>query len=576
MTQKWPPGLQVARSYQLSWLKGDLIAAVVLTGLLIPAGMGYAEVAGLPPVTGLYATIVPLLAYAVVGPSRLLVLGPDSALAPIIGASILPLAAGDPERAIALAGLLAILMGAMLIAGGLFKLGFLTDLLSKPIRLGYLHGIALVVIVGQIPKVLGFSIQAESLPDEIREIVLGVLNGETNRAALLMGIAALVVIVVPKLFAPKVPGVLIAVVGSVILTAWLGLNQKLAVVGALPTGLPAPALGGLQFGDVTSLIIPAAGIALIAFADTGVLSRTFAARRGDSVDGNSEMAAIGISNVASGLFGGFSISASASRTPVAEDSGAKTQLVGVVGAALVLLFMFAAPGLTAYLPSATLAVVVIVAATALIDLRAVRSLFRMSRRETALSAVTFLSVALLGVLQGILSAIGLSLLAFVSQAWRPHRTELVRVTGVKGYHSIERHPEGERIPGLVIARFDAPLFFANGAIFDSYVRSLVDATQGKVRWVVIASEPITGVDTTALDELIELDDHLEKHGVSLRFAEMKGPVKDQLIRFGLGERFPPDHFFPTLGTAVDAYLLETGVQFQDWDDPEPPDQTHAP
>ncbi|CAB4907520.1 unannotated protein [freshwater metagenome] len=573
MTQKWPPGLQVARSYQLSWLKGDLIAAVVLTGLLIPAGMGYAEVAGLPPVTGLYATIVPLLAYAVVGPSRLLVLGPDSALAPIIGASILPLAAGDPERAIALAGLLAILMGAMLIAGGLFKLGFLTDLLSKPIRLGYLHGIALVVIIGQIPKVLGFSIQAESLPDEIREIALGVLNGETNRAALLMGIAALIVIVVPKLFAPKVPGVLIAVVGSVILTAWLGLNQKLAVVGALPTGLPAPALGGLQFGDVTSLIIPAAGIALIAFADTGVLSRTFAARRGDSVDGNSEMAAIGISNVASGLFGGFSISASASRTPVAEDSGAKTQLVGVVGAALVLLFMFAAPGLTAYLPSATLAVVVIVAATALIDLRAVRSLFRMSRRETALSAVTFLSVALLGVLQGILIAIGLSLLAFVSQAWRPHRTELVRVTGVKGYHSIERHPEGERIPGLVIARFDAPLFFANGAIFDSYVRSLVDATQGKVRWVVIASEPITGVDTTALDELIELDDHLEKHGVSLRFAEMKGPVKDQLIRFGLGERFPPDHFFPTLGTAVDAYLLETGVQFQDWDDPEPPDQT---
>ncbi|MSX74372.1 MAG: STAS domain-containing protein, partial [Actinobacteria bacterium] len=521
----------------------------------------------------LYATIVPLLVYAVVGPSRLLVLGPDSALAPIIGASILPLAAGDPERAIALAGLLAILMGAMLIAGGLFKLGFLTDLLSKPIRLGYLHGIALVVIVGQIPKVLGFSIQAESLPGEIREIVLGVLNGETNRVALLMGIASLIVIVVPKLFAPKVPGVLIAVVGSVILTAWLGLNQKLAVVGALPTGLPAPALGGLQFGDVTSLIIPAAGIALIAFADTGVLSRTFAARRGDSVDGNSEMAAIGISNVASGLFGGFSISASASRTPVAEDSGAKTQLVGVVGAALVLLFMFAAPGLTAYLPSATLAVVVIVAATALIDLRAVRSLFRMSRRETALSAVTFLSVALLGVLQGILIAIGLSLLAFVSQAWRPHRTELVRVTGVKGYHSIERHPEGERIPGLVIARFDAPLFFANGAIFDSYVRSLVDATQGKVRWVVIASEPITGVDTTALDELIELDDHLEKHGVSLRFAEMKGPVKDQLIRFGLGERFPPDHFFPTLGTAVDAYLLETGVQFQDWDDPEPPDQT---
>ncbi len=570
MLQKWPPGLQVARSYKISWLRGDLIAAVVLTGLLIPAGMGYAEVAGLPPVTGLYATIIPLLAYAVVGPSRLLVLGPDSALAPIIGASILPLAAGDPARAIALAGLLAILMGAMLLVGGFLKLGFLTDLLSKPIRLGYLHGIALVVIVGQIPKVLGFSIPSKSIPAEIREIVQGVLNGESNRVAVLMGLASLVVIVVPKLFAPKIPGVLIAVVGSIIVTAWLGLNQKIAVVGALPTGLPAPALGGLEFGDITSLLAPAAGIALIAFADTGVLSRTFAARRGETVDGNSEMAAIGISNVASGLFGGFSISASASRTPVAEDAGGKTQLVGVIGAALVLLFMFVAPGLTAYLPSATLAVVVIVAATSLIDLRAVRNLARMSQRETALSAVTFLSVALLGVLQGILIAIGLSLLEFVAQAWRPHRTELVRVFGVKGYHSVERHPEGERIPGLVIARFDAPLFFANGAIFDSYVRSLVEQTDGEVRWVVIASEPITGVDTTALDELIELDDHLESHQISLRFAEMKGPVKDQLIRFGLGERFPPDHFFPTLGTAVDAYLLETGVQFQDWDDPEPP------
>ena len=569
MLQKWPPGLQVARSYKISWLKGDLIAAVVLTGLLIPAGMGYAEVAGLPPVTGLYATIIPLLAYAVVGPSRLLVLGPDSALAPIIGASILPLAAGDPARAIALAGLLAILMGAMLLVGGFLKLGFLTDLLSKPIRLGYLHGIALVVIVGQIPKVLGFRIPSKSLPAEIREIVQAVLNGEVNRLAALVGLASLVIIVVPKLFAPKIPGVLIAVVGSIIVTAWLGLNQKIAVVGALPTGLPAPALGGLEFGDVASLIAPAAGIALIAFADTGVLSRTFAARRGDTVDGNSEMAAIGISNIASGLFGGFSISASASRTPVAGDAGAKTQLVGVVGAALVLLFMFVAPGLTAYLPSATLAVVVIVAATSLIDLRAVRNLARMSQRETALSAVTFLSVALLGVLQGILIAIGLSLLAFVSQAWRPHRTELVRVAGVKGYHSVERHPEGERIPGLVIARFDAPLFFANGAIFDSYVRSLVEQTDGEVRWVVIASEPITGVDTTALDELIELDDHLQNHQISLRFAEMKGPVKDQLIRFGLGERFPPDHFFPTLGTAVDAYLLETGVQFRDWDDPEP-------
>jgi high affinity sulfate transporter 1 len=568
--EKWLPGLGVARRYERSWLRTDLVAGIVLTALLIPAGMGYAEAAGLPPVTGLYATVVPLLAYALFGPSRILVLGPDSSLAPIIAASIIPLAGDDPDRAIALAGLLAILMGALLILGGFLRLGFVTDLLSKPIRIGYLNGIALVVLVGQLPKLLGFSVDADSLIGELTATVQGVIDGKVNTTALIVGLASLAAIIVPRLLHSKVPGVLLAVVGAIVATAWLGLEDRLPVVGALPQGFPTPALGGLELGDVASLIGPAAGIALIAFADTGVLSRTFAARSGEVVDGSDEMRGIGAANVATGFLSGFPISASASRTPVAEQAGAKSQLVGVVGAGMILAFMFLAPGVTAYLPSTTLAAVVIVAATALVDVPGLLRLARMSRTETALSIAAFLGVALVGVLQGIIIAVALSFIAFVNQAWRPYRTELVRVDGLKGYHDVERHPEGQRIPGLVIARFDAPLFFANGAIFDDYVRAMVVAAPGQIRWVVVAAEPITSVDTTAMDELIELDDHLARHGIALRFAEMKGPVKDRLIRLGLGERFPPDHFFPTIGTAVRAYVAETGVDWIDWDDQEPP------
>jgi len=549
--QRWVPGLATARAYERSWLRTDVTAGIVLTALLIPAGMGYAEAAGLPPETGLYATIVPLLAYALVGPSRILVLGPDSSLAPIIGAAVLPLAAGDPARAVALAGLLALLMGAVLVLGGLARLGFVTDLLSKPIRVGYLNGIGLVVFVGQLPKLLGFSVDGDSLVQEAIEVARGVLDGLVDPTALVVGLVSLVVIIVPRLLGWRVPGVLLAVVGSIVVVAAGGLCEELPVVGALPSGLPAPALSGLRWSDVASLIGPALGIALIAFADTGVLSRTFAARQGQTVDGSQEMGAIGVANLAGGLLGGFPVSASSSRTPVAEQAGARSQLTGVVGAVLIVAFVLLAPGVTEYLPSATLAAVVIVAATSLVDLAAVRRLARMDRVEGMLSVAAFLGVALVGVLQGIVIAVGLSFIAFVNQAWRPYRAELVLVPGMRGYHDHSRHPEGRRVPGVVILRFDAPLFFANGGMFDDYARQVVAEAGDDVHTVILAAEPITDIDTTAVDELLELDDHLASKGQRLVFAEMKGPVKDLLRRYGLGDRFTPDRFFPTVGAAVD-------------------------
>lgn len=553
LTKSWLPGVDVARTYQRSWLRTDITAGIALTALLIPAGMGYAQAAGLPPETGLYATIVPLLVYALVGPSKILVLGPDSSLAPIIGAAVLPLAAGDPERAVALAGLLAILMGAILVLGGILRLGFVTDLLSKPIRLGYLNGIALVVVVSQIPKLLGFSVDGVNLIDEMRATVSAIAGGEIDPSAAAIGIGGIAVIVAFKLFHSRIPGVLVAVFGAIAVAYFLGLDDDIPMVGALPQGLPAPALGGLQWSDVAELIGPAAGIALVAFADTGVLSRTFAARRGESVDGSQEMRAIGTANVASGLLGGFPMSASSSRTPVAEQNGAKTQLTGVVGALLIVVFILVAPGLTGYLPEAALAAVVIVAATSLVDIRSIVDMWSMSRVETVLAIAAFLGVALVGVLEGIVVAIALSFVAVVVHAWRPYRTELVEVPGIDGYHDIKRNPTGHRIPGLVIVRFDAQLFFANGAIFDDYARRVVARSPDPVRWVIIAAEPMTGVDTTAMDELVELDQYLSGNGIELVFAEMKDPVKDKLQRLGLGERFGSDHFYPTLETAVEAF-----------------------
>ncbi len=563
-----PPGVDTALHYRRAWLWSDVRAGVTLTALLIPAGMGYAEVAGLPPETGLYATIVPMLVYAVFGPSKILVVGPDSALAPIIAAAVLPLALGDESRAVALAGLLAIMVGVVLLAGGLLRLGFVTDLLSKPIRVGYLNAIAVIVIVSQVPKLLGFSVEGDSLIEESTAIFAGVAGGQIQPLAVAFGVGCLVVIVGLTWLKSPVPGVLVAVVVATALVWILGLAERLPVVGALPRGLPRPALGGLQWSDVAELAIPALGIALIAFTDTAVLSRIFAARRGETVDGSQEMAAIGVSNIATGLLSGFPMSASSSRTPVAEQAGAKSQLTGVVGAVLIIAFMLLVPGLTAYLPSAALAAVVIVAASRLVDVPGFVRLLRMDRMDAILSLAAFVGVLVFGVIQGIGVAIALSLIAFVNRAWRPYRAELGRVTGLRGYHDLSRYPEGERIPGVVIVRFDAPLFFANGGIFDDWVRSRVKAAGPGIRTVILAAEPITDIDTTAIDEFVELDDYLASHGIRLVIAEMKDPVIDVLREYGLGGRFPPERFAPTVGAAVDDVTgtLRGDIEGTKWDE----------
>jgi high affinity sulfate transporter 1 len=565
---RWLPGLQTLRTYHRSWLPRDVVAGIVLTALLVPAGMGYAEASGLPAIYGLYATMVPLVIYALVGPSRILVLGPDSSLAPLIAAAILPLAAGNEAEAVALAGMLAVFSGALCVLAGLARFGFIAELLSKPVRYGYMNGIALTVLLSQLPKLFGFSTDVKGVVPEAQAFVRGVADGETNTVALVIGVACLLVILAFKRWRPQVPGVLVAVVGATVAVGVFGLAERydLSVVGPLPKGLPSFQIPSVSFDHLKALVAGAVGIALVSFADTSVLSRTFAIRGGYRVNPNQELVALGAANVAAGFFQGFSVSSSSSRTPVAEAAGAKSQATGLVGALAIALMLLFFPNLVRNLPDSALAAVVISAAIGLIEAAGVRKLYRVHKTEFALSIACFLGVALLGVIEGIFIAIALSLLNFIRRAWRPHHAVLGRADDVKGYHDVTRYPDAKRIPGLVLFRWDAPLFFANAEEFADDVRQAIASSPTPVRWVVVAAEPITDLDTTAADVVKELDGELDAEGIDLRFAEMKDPVKDRLKRYALFERFGDDHFYPTVGAAVSAYLDATGVTWTDWED----------
>ena len=560
---RWLPGLQTLRRYEAAWLPHDLMAGLVLTTMLVPVGIAYAVASGVPGIYGLYATIVPLLAYAIFGPSRILVLGPDSSLAAVILAVVLPLSLGDPERAVALASLMAVVAGLFCIFIGVMRLGFVTELLSKPIRYGYMNGIALTVVISQLPKLFGFSIDGVGPLRDLLQIGRSMLDGESNWTAFAVGGATLVAILLLKRF-ERVPGILIAVVAATIAVGVLGLDQSagVKVLGALPQGLPSFVLPWVDFTVLSEVIIGGCAVAMVAFADTSVLSRTYAAKTRTHVDPNQEMIGLGVANLAGGLFQGFPISSSSSRTPVAEAAGAKTQLTGVVGAVAVALLLIFAPNLLQYLPNSALAAVVIAAAIGLFEFADLRRIYRIQQWEFWLSMACFVGVATFGVIPGIGLAILISVIEFLWDGWRPHYAIMGRVDGIRGYHDIKRYPQARRVPGLVLFRWDAPLFFANAEQFHQRVLDAVAESPTEVKRIVIAAEPVTSIDVTSADMLDELEAHLKKSGIELRFAELKDPVKDKLKRFELFERFGADNFYPTIGAAVDAYLAAHEISWK--------------
>lgn len=558
---RFVPGLAAARSYERAWIGRDVAAGLVLTALLVPQGMAYAELAGLPAITGLYTSIMCLLAYAVFGPSRILVLGPDSSLGPMIAATIIPLvgADGDPAKAIALASMLAILVAAFMIAAGVAKLGFIADLFSKPTQIGYMNGLALTILVGQLPKLFGFSVDGDGFLEELRGFAQGVVDGDTLGAALAVGVGGLVVILVLNEVAPKIPGVLVAVVGAIAVVVAFDLGAEgVSLVGELPQGFPPFTIPSISWSDLGLLVMGALGITLVSLTDTISTSSAFAARTGQEVDANQEMVGIGTANLAAGLFQGFPVSTSGSRTAVAEQAGAKSQLTGVVGAVAITAMLLFAPGLMRNLPQPVLASVVIAASLSLADIKGTRRLWHQRRMEFGVSMAAFVGVALLGVLPGIGLAVVISILNVFRRMWRPYRTELAEVPGLDGFHDVEVHDDVERIPGLVMFRFDAPLVFANARTFRDEIR-LLAASDPRPIWILVAAEPITDVDTTAADMLEDLDEELNAEGTSLVFAEMKSPVQAKIDRYELTRTIDPAHFFHTLDDAVEAFRAQHGT-----------------
>ncbi len=560
MSLKQIPGVRMLANYQTAWLRSDLIAGIVLTTLLVPQGMAYAELAGLPVITGLYTTILCLIGYALLGPSRILVLGPDSSLGPMIAATLIPIigAGGSPERAVALASMLALLVGAIMIVAGIAKLGFVADLLSKPTQIGYMNGLAITILIGQLPKLFGFSTDANGLIGEVHAFIHGLASGEAVGASIAIGLISFALIVILGRWLPKIPGVLAAVLVAIVISVIFHLGSHgVSLVGTLPKGFPPFTIPSIS--DFPLLLAGALGIALVALTDTISTASSFAARSGQELDGNGEMIGIGTANVAAGFFQGFPVSTSGSRTAVAEQTGAKTQVTGLVGAVAIVLMLLFVPGLLKNLPQPTLAAVVIAASLSLADIPGTARLWNQRRSEFALTIIAFLGVALLGVLQGIAVAVALSIFNVFRRTWWPYQTELGRVPKLPGYHDIHQHPDAQLLPGLTIFRFDAPVFFANARTFREQIRRLA-SDKPKHTWILIAAEPITDIDSTAAESLIDLDKELNSRGISLVFAELKDPVFAKFKRYEIVGAINPKHFFPTLDAAVDAYQKTAGAK----------------
>ncbi len=481
-------------------------------------------------------------------------LGPDSSLATVIFGVVAPLSGGDPHLAIALAGVMALVSGAILIVAGLARLGFVTDLLSKPIRYGYMNGIALTVLISQLPKLLGFKIGSTGPLRDLWSIAGAIAGGKVNWVEFALGAATLAAILLVKR-RKRFPGILLAMIGATAVTTVFDLAERadISVLGSLPRGLPTFSIPWIPFADFAPVIIGAAAVSLVSFADTSVLSRVYAARTGSRVDPNREMVGLGAANLAAGLFQGFPVSSSSSRTPVAEAAGSRTQLTGVVGALAVALILVLAPDLLKHVPTAALAAVVISSAIGLFEVNDLKRLFRIQQWEFWLSMVCFAGVAVFGAIQGVGIAVVIAVLEFLWDGWRPHSAVLGRVEGVRGYHDVMRYPNARQLPGLVLFRWDAPLFFANAELFKDRALDAVATADTPVEWLVVAAEPVTSVDVTAADALSELDETLRRAGTKLCFAELKDPVKDKLKRFGLFDQIGEESFFATIGAAVDEY-----------------------
>ena len=555
---RWVPGVRVLRTYQNRWLRKDALAGVVLAAILVPQGMAYAELAGLPPVTGLYTTVACLIGYAVFGPSKILVLGPDSSISPMIFAALVPLlVGGDTHRAIALAGMLALIVGLIEIGMGIARLGFVADLLSNEVQVGYMNGLALVIIVGQLPKLFGFSTDVDGFGPEVKAFFLGL--GSTVGWALAIGLVVLAILLVLPRYARTLPAVLVGIVLATVVSAVFDLHAHgVATVGTLPRGIPRPSVPWTKFSDVGPLMIAAVGITLVSLADTIATSSSFGARRGEEVDPNQEMIGLGAANLAAGCLQGFAVSTSGSRTAVVEQAGAKSQLASVIGSIVVIVLLLFFNSLLSDLPQSALAAVLIGAALSLLDLRALVRYWRVRKSAFALSLIASLGVIVLGVLQGIVIAIALAVAMYFRRGWQPHGAVLGRSGTSAEWHNVERFPEARQVPGVLVYRWEAPLFFANCSSFRTQLRHAAGSRD--VSWVVLQCEAITDIDVSAAQMLEQLDRELNARGVHLAFVELRSRLQTLLRNYELFDQIDQQHIYSSLDAALTAIQEEGATE----------------
>ena len=549
------PGLHQLLNYQRGWVRGDVLAGVTVAAYLVPQVMAYASVAGLPAVAGLWAALVPLAVYAVLGSSRQLSVGPESTTALMTATALAPLVTGDPARYAVLAAVMAVLVGGFCLLGGLLRLGFLADLLSRPVLVGYMTGVAVIMIGGQLGKVTGVAVEGDEFFDQVRSFVAGV--GGAHWPTVALAIVVLVMLLAISRVAPKFPGALVAVLAATAAVALFALETRgIRVVGEIPAGLPTPSMPMIPAADLPAMLIPAVGIAVVAFSDNALTGRTFAARKGESIDANAELRALGICNVATGLTHGFPVSSSGSRTALGDAVGSRTQVYSLVALASVVAVMFLGRGLLENFPMAALGALVVYAALRLIDITEFRRLGRFRRSELLLALATTAAVLGFGVLYGVLVAITLSVLDLLRRVARPHDGVLGLVPGVAGMHDLDDYPDARPVPGLVVYRYDAPLFFANAEDFrERALAAVAENPEGvePVEWFVLNAEANVEVDLTAVDALDQLRRDLEARGIVFAMARVKQDLRALLDAAGLVERIGENRIFMTLPTAVEAF-----------------------
>ena len=556
---KYLPGLENLTRYNRDWFRYDLVAGVVVFAVLIPSNLAYGELAGFTPVVGLYAGFVAMLVYSMFSSSRQIIVGPESTTAILMATAVAPLAMGDYARYTIIAAAIAIIIGIICLLAGRFKLGFVSDFFSKPILTGYITGTSLIVVISQISKFFGISLSSDDIYLKVIEILTKL--DQTHVITLVFGIITLSILILFRRFAPQLPGPLIVIIGAILVSSVLHLSEYgVAVVGEITSGLPAFQIPIISFSDFQTIFPASIAISIILFTDGTLAARVFAKKNHYTLDSNKELIAFGAANVCTGLFQAFPVGASQTKSAVNNSSGNKSQLSGIIAAGLVILFLLFCTSILQNLPMVALGAIIVMAGVSLIDIQEFKSIYHARRSEFYLAILTLIGVLVFGLIQGVALAVGFSLLEFIKRVYHPHTSILGIHEGVDGFHGIGTDDESNFFPGLLVYRFDAPLFFANAAFFVTDLRKIITDSNELIRYLLLDASAIPDIDSSAADTFKEILEELNEQGIMLGIAGANSTLLNMMQKTGIEELIGKDKIFPTIRAGIisfgERYLTE--------------------